>query len=245
MTSENESSSVVDCPECGNPVAGEECRLCGWRPGAMGSPPGDPEAVAPFASAQEGMVKIPPDGAQRVPGASDLSQSAAATPQASAPPPPPARPAPASAQGKAGWGKFLVALLVLGAIVGMLVAIGNGVSQPSAYSPSRDSTASGGSNDATDYPVVRVAAGKECARVGSGPFAAVGTGNKTTSCAFAVKVRTAYVKKFPSGEPGTVEARSPTTKKNYKMSCSGSQPVSCTGGVAAVVLIYGGTLEVG
>jgi len=90
---------------------------------------------------------------------------------------------------------------------------------------------------------VQTNGGKECKRVGTGPFAAVGTGNKTTTCKFAVNVREAYLKAHPDGSSGSVKAYSPKTKKNYKLACSGEQPVRCTGGVAAIVLIYGGRLE--
>lgn len=94
------------------------------------------------------------------------------------------------------------------------------------------------------YPTVRVAEGKECARVGSGPFAAAGTANATTSCPFAINVRDAYVETLNGGN-GTVRAYSPTTKLWYDMACSGSQPVLCTGGKAGRVIIYGGVLRVG
>jgi hypothetical protein len=97
----------------------------------------------------------------------------------------------------------------------------------------------------TGYPAVHVQEGKECARSGSGAFAAVGTSNKTTTCPFAINVRTAYVKAYPDGGSGTVEAYSPATKKDYSMACTGSQPVRCSGGVAAQVIIYGGRLQVG
>lgn len=98
--------------------------------------------------------------------------------------------------------------------------------------------------DTRAYPTVRVSEGRECARVGSGPFAAAGTANASTSCPFAINVRDAYVETLNGGS-GTVRAYSPTTKLWYDMACSGSQPVLCTGGKAGRVIIYGGDLRVG
>lgn len=100
---------------------------------------------------------------------------------------------------------------------------------------------------APQYPTVKVPAGsKECYRDPSGgPYAAVGTANSTTSCPFAVNVREEYLAAGMWGRPGVIYAYSPTTKKEYEMTCSGSQPVLCTGGVAGRVLIYGGVLVAG
>ena len=86
--------------------------------------------------------------------------------------------------------------------------------------------------------------GKECARSGVGPYAAVGTDNESTSCPFAINVQAAYLESGLNGAPGTITAYSPVTDKTYDMSCTGSQPVLCTGGVAARVVIYGGELHV-
>lgn len=94
------------------------------------------------------------------------------------------------------------------------------------------------------YPVVSVSAGKECQRVGTGPYAAAGTANASTSCPFAINVREAYVRDL-NGMDGQVIAYSPTTKLTYTMECTGQQPVLCTGGRAGRVIIYGGPLSVG
>lgn len=90
------------------------------------------------------------------------------------------------------------------------------------------------------WPAVVVSAGKECGRFGTGPWAAVGTYNATTSCPFALNVRKAYLADGLDGGTGTIEAYSPTTRKHYVMTCWGSQPARCEGGVAARVMIYGG-----
>ena len=102
----------------------------------------------------------------------------------------------------------------------------------------------GAADPPASYPVVRVSAGKECSREGSGPYAASGTSNSTTSCPFAINVRRAYLETL-NGRDGMVRAYSPTTKLWYDMECSGDQPVLCTGGRAGRVIIYGGDLRVG
>ena len=95
------------------------------------------------------------------------------------------------------------------------------------------------------FPDVWVPAGsKECQRSGTGPWAAVGTQNATTSCPFAINVRTAYLASGLNGRAGQVGAYSPTTKLDYVMSCSGDQPVVCVGGKAGRVVIYGGRLRI-
>ena len=99
------------------------------------------------------------------------------------------------------------------------------------------------SSSKAEYPVVRVRGGRECARSGRGPLAAVGTGNKTTSCEFARNVRRAYLKTDREGTQ-VLHAYSPKTKKRYRMRCTGTQPVACRGGVAGFVVIYGGKLKV-
>jgi hypothetical protein len=233
---------VVDCPECHNPVPGEECDLCGWRrkgATARSAPP-----TSDIATTQNLGVQPPPSGAPsggQAPPMPDAAPSpqpppgmvAVVTPNRNQPPPKvalPVRPSP-----KRGFLKPLVVLFIIGVVIFVVVTIVN----------SAKSSLSGGISGSGSYPDVHVSAGKECSRIGSGPFAAVGVGNKTTTCGFASNVRVAYVSKFPSGGAGTVSAHSPTTSKTYSMSCSGSQPVRCTGGVAAVVLIYGGKLRVG
>ncbi len=86
---------------------------------------------------------------------------------------------------------------------------------------------------------------RECQRSGVGPYAAVGTGNSSTSCGFAVNVWQAYLATGINGGSGTVTAESPATGKSYDLTCSGRQPALCTGGNAGRVLIYGGRLVSG
>ena len=88
------------------------------------------------------------------------------------------------------------------------------------------------------YPAVQLT-GTECGRSGTGPFAAVAAGNSTTSCPFALNVQATFVG-GPAGTPATLEVWSPVTSRTYVMTCTGTQPVTCTGGNNAVVYLYGG-----
>nr|NLI49605.1 hypothetical protein [Propionibacterium sp.] len=99
------------------------------------------------------------------------------------------------------------------------------------------------STPASSYPDVR--GFRECERSGTGPYAAVATGNASTSCGFAVNVWRAYRASGINGGSGTVTASSPATGKTYEVACSGSQPAVCTGGTAGRILIYGGRLVSG
>lgn len=76
---------------------------------------------------------------------------------------------------------------------------------------------------------------KRCSSDGSwGAYASVNTGTSSTSCTFARNVRRDYVQ---SGRSSGFYSYSPVTGKTYWMSCSGSEPVRCTGGVNAVIYI--------
>lgn len=62
---------------------------------------------------------------------------------------------------------------------------------------------------------------------------------KTTTCEFAEEVRRAYIESGQQG--GTVQLAnvySPRTHKYYSMLCSGSDTVTCTGGIKAEVFLY-------
>ncbi len=91
------------------------------------------------------------------------------------------------------------------------------------------------------YPGVQIPAGGQvCGNLGAGPYAYTATGNESTSCPFAVNVQTAYIAAGGNGRPVVINAYSPVTNKAYAMSCSGDQPAVCTGGVAAIILLFGG-----
>ncbi len=91
------------------------------------------------------------------------------------------------------------------------------------------------------YPDVTARPGaKLCAPSGSGPYSGVATGNASTSCAFALNVRAAYVGAGVNGATRTVQASSPVTGKTYTVVCSGDQPAVCTGGNNGYVLLFGG-----
>ena len=97
------------------------------------------------------------------------------------------------------------------------------------------------SSVAPSYPALTLP-GRACGTTGSGPFANVAAGNSLTSCEFAVAVQAAYVTAGGAGSPLSLSAFSPVTKKDYQMSCSGNQPVMCTGGSnnTIVVFLFGG-----
>lgn len=89
------------------------------------------------------------------------------------------------------------------------------------------------------YPAVELS-GQECGRTGTAPFAAVAAGNSVTSCPFALNVQSTFVS-GPAGTPATLEVYSPVTSKIYVVTCTGTQPVICTGGNSALIYLYGGT----
>lgn len=113
--------------------------------------------------------------------------------------------------------------------------------------PTRTTTAQPSTAAPTVYPAVAVPEGsKECFRdPNGGPWAAAGTANATTSCGFAINVREGYLASGINGGTGTFHAYSPETKLDYVVTCSGTQPVLCTGGVRGRVIIYGGRLVAG
>jgi hypothetical protein len=83
--------------------------------------------------------------------------------------------------------------------------------------------------------------GKECVREGTGPYAAAAAGTTLTSCSFAINVRHAYLSSGSNRTAVILEVYSPMTGLRYMMSCTGDQPVVCSGGNQAVVYLYGGT----
>lgn len=72
----------------------------------------------------------------------------------------------------------------------------------------------------------------------SSEFESSALGTSTTSCAFAEAVRRAYIDNPVRNGSTVVEAFSPVTGLNYKMSCSGDAVVRCTGGRNADIYIY-------
>ena len=229
----------MNCPACQNPIAEDmtECRLCGWqRPAPQPDP--DPDAAPPAgpgSPAHPGPTAAP--ATVTAVGAAPASPVRPAEPPPAPPPPTPSRKLP-SGSARTSPAKWLIPI----AVIVLIVAVASLSKLPTtAFVPASINR----TPTSDSYPVVEVAQGKECARTGTGPFAAVGTANKSTTCGFAGNVRKAYLKAHPDGGDGTVTAHCPTTKKNCGMSCAGSQPVLCTGGVAGRVIIYGGELQVG
>jgi hypothetical protein len=63
-------------------------------------------------------------------------------------------------------------------------------------------------------------------------------GSSVTSCAFAEQVRYQYLDQWRRGVPVAIWAHSPVVRKDFLMSCSGGDMVTCTGGNDAVVYLY-------
>jgi hypothetical protein len=256
---------TADVPPADVPPAasGPVTPVSSWAPPIATTPYGTPPAPAYAAAPPLGTPPAPPP----------LATTPYATPYATPSPHGQGGPShryPPTTPRKRGAGRHLP--LITGVLAGLLV-VGLGfiaISGSGLMSTPKTGAASGAPTQKTStkatasqsqtesspsptltqsssaYPDVSVPAGsKECARTGTGPFDAVGTANESTSCPFAVNVRDAYVAAGLNGTPGHVTASSPVTGQSYDMTCSGSQPVLCTGGVAARVVLYGGRLVVG
>lgn len=96
----------------------------------------------------------------------------------------------------------------------------------------------------TSYPPVTIT-GRECARTGTGPYAAVAAGNSRTSCAFAQAVQTAYLAGDNLGSATVVTAHSQARNADVSMRCGTGQPVRCDSGDGATVYLYGGRAVIG
>ena len=239
------------CGQCGAPVEGRYCTACGSP-----VPPEPPIQVpASYPTGAYAVAPTPP-----VPPPMSVQLGPPPTALGSGPPQPPRR------SPRALW-----ALIGAATGVALIVAAWFGLqragllpsapastaarptvegsqpaspSQSPAQPPQTSAQPPPTSQAPQGFPDVVVPVGsKECARTGTGPFAAVGTANETTSCPFAINVQEAYVAAGLNGRNGSVKAFSPATGITYDLTCSGSQPVLCTGGVAARVVIYGGQLR--
>ena len=248
------------CRICGTPFTGDACPRCGVHRAGGAWSPANPGPAAPFPPAA-----VPPAASGPVTPVSSWAPSSATTPYGT-PPAAAYAAAPPLGTRKGGPGRHLpwitgvlAGLLVVGlgflAIGGLTPKTGAASGTPTQKTTTKATTSKGQTTltpfptltqASTAYPDVSVPAGsKECTRVGTGPFDAVGTANESTSCPFAINVRDAYVAAGLNGTPGTVTASSPVTGQTYAMTCGGTQPVLCTGGVAARVVIYGGRLVIG
>lgn len=140
-----------------------------------------------------------------------------------------------------------VALFVVIAMIGIrgLFGSGGGENAPdgsvttAAGAPTGDAPSSGTSTAPAKKPTSTAslpAAARACAD-SSGSSLGAWAGNDRTSCQFAIAVRDAYAKAAPDGGNATVRATSPVTDKAYTMTCTGTQPASCTGGDDAMVYL--------
>lgn len=256
------------CPRCGVRRGVDAWNPTAPLPGVPAAPvhasPGPPAASGPTTPVSNW---APPAAASAfgtppAPPVANPYAAPAANPYAPAPYAPP--PAPAPRRHLPWITGVLAGLLVVGvtylAIGGLVPKAGSASTAPSKTTTTKATASQSQSqsqsqpaatpaptvSQGSTYPDVQVPAGaKECARVGTGAFDAVGTANASTSCPFAVNVRDAYIAAGLNGTPGHVTAHSPATNLDYDMTCSGTQPVLCTGGVAARVVIYGGRLVAG
>lgn len=112
-----------------------------------------------------------------------------------------------------------------------------GATSSSSSLPSRiaSPTASASPSAATGAGFAVPAGGKVCAS-GSGPFDTVAAGGNT-SCPFASAVHDAYIGQGGNGSGATLQVTSPTTNQSYTMTCQAGNPVVCTGGNNAQVLL--------
>ncbi|GAB3117270.1 hypothetical protein GCM10027055_28390 [Janibacter alkaliphilus] len=153
----------------------------------------------------------------------------------------------------------LIALLVVGVLVGALVMLGiirysgddpaptagetvttteTGEPPTSSEQPSEETTSSS-SSSSTSTPTRSgelPSGATACASAVEGT--AVARGNDVTSCAFATEVREAYLDQQPDGGDVEVRVVSPVTDESYTMRCTGRTVTVCTGGNNAVVYLY-------
>lgn len=244
------------CSKCGSASSGPQCPLCG-TPTAQA--PGTASAPSPHVIAQP----LPPSSRTPLPMVSGEPPARATVPTTAR-----TSSVPVS---RVMWGVLGVAVAAIMVGTWMASQGSRGAPAPTIAAPAatraqqtepkassvtsagvRSITGSASSAGLTpspaiastqSYPLVTVPSGsKECQRTGTGPFAAAGTANETTSCPFAINVREAYLAAGLNGTAGQIRAYSPTTKLWYDLECAGAQPALCTGGRAGRVIIYGGRL---
>lgn len=169
----------------------------------------------------------------------------------------PSAPAPARRQQRGGLSPVaLVALLVGGVLVGALamLAITRGLGDddsPAAggtvttTAESSESASESTSEETSESPSSSSSATRRgelpsgaTACAGAVEGTAVARGNDVTTCEFAEEVRGAYLEKASDGGDVSLRVRSPVTRKNYTMRCTGSSVTVCTGGNNAVVYLY-------
>lgn len=229
------------CGRCGATVTGDRCGLCGAPasqaqaiaavPAPTPPQPGPRPSLSPTPTTRPASLETSPPGGGSVPDSNRRGIPRVGL--------------------VIGGAALLVAALVTGWSLGRdePAVSGYPVAGDAAAADPADSAATRGGTTPTQvasrYPdVVAPPGSKECGRFGTGPLAAAGTANETTSCPFSLNVHEAYLATGLNGTPGQVTAYSPVTEKWYTLDCSGWQPVLCTGGVAARVILYGGELVV-
>lgn len=90
------------------------------------------------------------------------------------------------------------------------------------------------------YPAVTLT-GRACGSNGREAYGNVAAGNDATPCDFAVNVQMNFIATTVNGTPPTsVTAYEAKSGRGITLTCSGTQPVTCTGGNSMVVYLYGG-----
>lgn len=237
----------------------EEVELREWYAArGMWPPPAQrPGQAPPGGPAQNQTLPYTPTNAGGVPGRTQPPPRQPRGPGYAAPPPPPAPPPPRSGPSAAVLGTAAVVgiLVILTAALLLWLSSGGGGTTPNGTTTSgatgtsqgdgsasssdqsgdTGSQSSGDASGAAGLPDGATA----CQDGGTSGGLAAAAGNNVTSCGFATSVRDAYIATGTTdGSEVTFKAKSPVTKRKYTVKCSGSDPVTCTGGSNAVVYLY-------
>lgn len=212
---------MITCPRCGSGMEATTCPQCGFdqTPAADNTPD---EVKAPAEA-------VPDTEPRNVAGRlAELEQEIRTPPLVTKPPPRQRHP---SRKRHPIRTLIVVALLGWGVWYGWPLVQGLLTAAPTSTTEL--------------YPTVTAPPGsQECAQHGSGPHDKVGTYNEITQCGLANNVWQAYQDAGLGGQDGVVVATSPESGETYEMQCTGSQPVLCSGGETARVVIYGGGFTV-
>lgn len=226
----------------------------------MTTPPSDPnrgqgEPTTPWTAADPRLSQQPPPPP---PPPSGYPPYYPATGGGYPPPPPPGGgypPPPPPAPRPNGWVWAVIGVLataLIAVIVFFLVVYQYGDNSNNQADTTSTATATqttteagrtttGGGRTTTDPGTQTNAPGAgRCPTVygPSGDYSHSATGTNVTTCEFAEEVRVEYGRVQPGGGPAVISVFSPVTGRTYTMSCSGVNPVICTGGNNAVVYVY-------
>lgn len=136
----------------------------------------------------------------------------------------------------------VLSLLVI--FVAFIISVGSMAGRASGSTPApapaagAPTTAVAGSSD---YPAITLK-GRFCSSGGTGAYGKVAAGNDATPCEFAANIQSSFRAQFlTTGQvPAKITAYNAASGAAETLSCSGIQPVTCTGGNNLVVFLYGG-----